>query len=198
MGRPWARDDIDRHTPRTPPDDPLQQPHPVTARRHAAGVVERGHEDPMIEALDCGSNSCRSPERGRGGMRTNGGCSCDLEDMAKAHERRAAALRGLPSYERQQRQLERSIAYVTSQRGSRARYRRAVLLSIVRWEERSLACSANASHWRSLVPSLQHRTASADALRRQADGSAASGHRLTRAAARARRILATLDAHGGG
>ena len=48
--------------------------------------------------LDCGDSSCRSPERGRGGMRTNGGCRCDPEMVAQAHERIAAMIRRLPSY----------------------------------------------------------------------------------------------------
>lgn len=44
-------------------------------------------------ALDCGSSACRSPERARSGQRTNGGCRCHPEDMARAHERIAAQLR---------------------------------------------------------------------------------------------------------
>jgi hypothetical protein len=31
----------------------------------------------MTETRDCGDNSCRYKARGRGGMRTNGGCRCD-------------------------------------------------------------------------------------------------------------------------
>lgn len=53
--------------------------------------------------LDCGDNSCMSPERSRGGMRTNGGCCCHLEDLARAHERRAAWWRRSPNYERSER-----------------------------------------------------------------------------------------------
>lgn len=30
-----------------------------------------------VETRDCGSNSCKYKARGRGGMRTNGGCRCD-------------------------------------------------------------------------------------------------------------------------
>jgi hypothetical protein len=60
-----------------------------------------------VTLLDCGDNSCRSPERSRTGMRTNGGCRCNLEDVAQAHERIAAGLRRLPSYAAQVREAQR-------------------------------------------------------------------------------------------
>lgn len=58
--------------------------------------------------LDCGDNSCRSPERARGGMRTNGGCRCGVENVAQAHERIAAKLRGSPMAKQEARDEERA------------------------------------------------------------------------------------------
>lgn len=61
-------------------------------------------------ALDCGSSACRSPERARSGQRTNGGCRCHPEDVARAHERIAAQLRGTPSHAFEMREDARTIA----------------------------------------------------------------------------------------
>lgn len=52
----------------------------------------------MSERLDCGDSGCLSPESSRGGMRTNGGCQCEREEVARAHERMADAIREAPSY----------------------------------------------------------------------------------------------------
>lgn len=58
---------------------------------------------PDRDFLDCGDSTCLSPERVRGGMRTNSGCHCFLEDLARAHERRAKQIRAWPYYERSER-----------------------------------------------------------------------------------------------
>ncbi len=39
----------------------------------------------MNKILDCGDNSCRFMEMGKGGMRTNGGCRC-ISDRHNQHE----------------------------------------------------------------------------------------------------------------
>lgn len=48
--------------------------------------------------LDCGDSSCMSPERAYGGMRTNGGCRCEREQVARAYERKADQIRQSPAY----------------------------------------------------------------------------------------------------
>ena len=48
--------------------------------------------------LDCGDSACLSPTRSRGGMRTNGGCRCANEDLAREHEKLAHKLRSKPHY----------------------------------------------------------------------------------------------------
>lgn len=51
----------------------------------------------MSTPLDCGDSACISPERSRGGMRTNGGCRCSKLEVAEAHMRIAERLLGFPS-----------------------------------------------------------------------------------------------------
>ena len=48
----------------------------------------------MSTPLDCGDSACISPERSRGGMRTNGGCRCSKLEVAEAHMRVAERLLG--------------------------------------------------------------------------------------------------------
>lgn len=59
----------------------------------------------LPSALDCGDNSCRSPTRGRGGMRTNGGCRCNPIEIAAAHVALARAILDAPSTMRAVRDL---------------------------------------------------------------------------------------------
>lgn len=56
-------------------------------------------EEPL--GLDCGDSSCRSPTRGHGGMRTNGGCRCSIVDVAVRHVRIALALIESPAGRRE-------------------------------------------------------------------------------------------------
>lgn len=51
----------------------------------------------LPEVLDCGDNSCRSPLRSRGGMRTNGGCRCSPIALATAHVSIALGILDQPS-----------------------------------------------------------------------------------------------------
>lgn len=44
--------------------------------------------------IDCGDNSCYFKARGDGGMRTNGGCRCDLAHIVRAQRDKYAALVG--------------------------------------------------------------------------------------------------------
>jgi hypothetical protein len=54
-----------------------------------AAILALADRDQAVARLDCGDNSCTSPIRQRGGMRTNGGCRCDPLAVALLHVRLA-------------------------------------------------------------------------------------------------------------
>lgn len=56
----------------------------------SAGAPVSAPEQEGPDALDCGDNSCLFDGRGKGGMRTNGGCGC--LDGLKATQRRRVRL----------------------------------------------------------------------------------------------------------
>lgn len=66
-----------------------------------AALLDMAAVEGPLPMLDCGDNSCRSPVRKRGGMRTNGGCRCAIVDLAVLHTRIALALVASPSGQRE-------------------------------------------------------------------------------------------------
>jgi hypothetical protein len=62
------------------------------------GTTEQGTPVDVTARYSCGDSGCLSPEREYGGMKTNGGCRCEREEVARAHERMAARIRNSPAY----------------------------------------------------------------------------------------------------
>lgn len=71
----------------------------------------------MGERVDCGDSGCIMPgaRKRYGGQHTNGGCRCNKEDVARAHEEIAAQLRGSPSWKRDVREDKQAIEHLVEE-----------------------------------------------------------------------------------